>query len=78
MNIFSSHPSQAEQAGLAQTRRFEHPALALAQGFIRPFSLNIEIAGVFFGVVSLIALLKIGLEIYRLFIEPFSFPNLDF
>ena len=78
MNIYISHSTRTEQASPEQSRRFEHPALTLAQGLIRPFSVNIEIAGVFFGVVSLIALLKIGLEVYRLFIGPFSFPNLDF
>lgn len=78
MNIYLSHPSQTEQAGRPQNRRFEHPALALAQALIRPFLVKNGMGGFFFGVVSFIALLKIALEVYRLLIEPFSFPNLGF
>lgn len=78
MSSYITPPSQTEQAGRPQTRHFEHPALALAQALIRPFPVKNGWGEFFFGAVSFIALLKIGLEIYRLLIEPFSFPNLEF
>ena len=76
MNIYPSPPSQAEQAGLAQNRRFEHPALALSRIFLRPDFIKKELAWFLATLLGLVVLLNLGLEVYRLFIGPFVFPNL--
>ena len=77
MNIHITPSTQSEQASFEQNQPFEHPALTLVHKVIRPTFAQIELVGVFIGLASVFALLKLGLGIYRLMIDPFSFPNLD-